>query len=439
MGAPQWDRCAARISKFICMRLWPTALMVFILIWGTSCMRFGLGHFDDDGSDVTEAGVDASVDSDTPLDGDATGEADVDVPIEPLGCANPIVSEAVSVVGEPSPGSELAIAVLGGGLAMAWVGDVDGTEEVFFMVVNADGTPLVSPIQASPDDGAASWAPAVEVLGDGYAVAYADARGEQPQAYLRVIDDNGVGLETRLPEVETYDDHWSVDLAQGTEGLGATWHDGHDVFFVAVEDDGSRAGSVTQVTNDPWILEPLEMAYGAGAYSIVWSDYRDDYEVLYGRVTAAGEKLVAPLPIASAPGESYSPSLCFDGVSFIFLWIDDREGSDALTIARLDPDGSILEGPIVVAGGHTPDIARIFCTGLDYGVAWLEGGALYFGTLGDDFELQAPEALVSTPEEVVDAFSIVWDGQEYTVATIEEDDGLPDTSPLSVRMITCDP
>ena len=118
------------------------------------------------------------------------------------------------------------------------------------------------------------------------------------------------------------------------------------------------------------------------------------------------------------------------------LWIDDREGSKELTLALVDPDGAVVTGPVTVAQGHEPDRARIVCTGFDYGVVWLEGGALSLISLDEALEPRAPEVTFAD-DDPVSEFNLVWRGQDYVVATVEDSATAPGSPRVVLRTVAC--
>jgi hypothetical protein len=337
-------------------------------------------------------------------------------------------------------------------MAVAWTGDVDGVGEVFLLELDAEGAPLGDAIMVSPDDGARSYAPAVESSGEGWAVAWMDARHVDVdtyyEPYVRVAGPGGLGAETRLSDGYTCTyDVCAVDLERHSDGVGAAWHDAHEVYYAAVADDGSRATGVTQLTNDPFITEPLELAWGGDAYSAVWSDVRGP-TIYYGRVTREGVKEVLPVALATPGTNVHSPSLCWDGEAYAVIWIDDTDVGPNAMLARVATSGALLAGPIEVAASRDPSIARVACTGLDYGVTLLDHDVLYALTVSEDLDSTTPEVALTDGTLAVVAFAAVWRGRGYAVATIERPLEDPDPSPplpwdpplsLSIRSVSCEP
>ncbi len=87
-----------------------------------------------------------------------------------------------------------------------------------------------------------------------------------------------------------------------------------------------------------------DIAWNGSSFLVVWQDSRNSEWDIYGvGVSPTGEILQASaIPICTAPGQQYGPSVAALGGTFLVAWEDRRNGSDVYG-ARVAPDFSVLE------------------------------------------------------------------------------------------------
>jgi hypothetical protein len=106
-------------------------------------------------------------------------------------------------------------------------------------------------------------------------------------------------------------------------------------------------------------------AFDGASWLVVWSDSRNGSADVWGaRFSAAGEPLDAsPIPIAVAPGEQSEPAVAFDGTRYLVVWEDHRTGGDrGILGARVTPAGTVVDPvPITIAAAtyhqRSPSVA----------------------------------------------------------------------------------
>jgi hypothetical protein len=90
-------------------------------------------------------------------------------------------------------------------------------------------------------------------------------------------------------------------------------------------------------------------------------------------VTPGGVVLdVSPIPIATSPGPQYSPSVAFDGTTYMVAWDDHRGSWDQTYVARVNKDGVVLDpsGIAVAASSSHQWFPDISFGPSNYLVAW---------------------------------------------------------------------
>lgn len=334
------------------------------------------------------------------------------------GCAQPEVAFP-RVLSEDVGIQNLNVASGHGESLAVWLQPGDqGALEVWMQLLDQDGRSKLAPELVSPDDGFDSANPTSATFDDGFGVAWVDRRDGVQAIYLRLVEQGFVGPENRLtdPGDDGYD--WMPTLAADDGDLVVAWHDAHEVYFQALDDSGARQGEMVQLTNDPYMREPVSVACGMGSVAIVWADERWDHDIFFARVNRAGKKEVLPVEVAPAAGNSFSPSLVFDGESFALAWVDDRLGLPRLFFARLDGDAQPVFGPKVVPVGRWPEHARMFWTGSDYGLIFLDQGRLLYVALDAEGEPRAPETALSGVDDQVLEYAAAWSGAGYQVTSV---------------------
>ncbi len=120
------------------------------------------------------------------------------------------------------------------------------------------------------------------------------------------------------------------------------------------------------------------IAFDGANYLVVWGDYRSGtgYDINGARVTVAGAVLdPVGMPVTVVANNQLSPAVAFDGINYLVVWEDDRNGgfgsSDIygtrVSVAGevLDPSGIVIS--TAVDGQWRPSVAF---DGTNYLVVW---------------------------------------------------------------------
>lgn len=136
------------------------------------------------------------------------------------------------------------------------------------------------------------------------------------------------------------------------------------------------------------------VAFDGTNFLAVWNDNRNwpELEDIYGARVAADGTVLDPsgIPISTAAGPQVSPAIAFGGGHFLVVWGDGRNYSGGgpakfdIFAARVDPDGTVLEGPAgipvntdpaPIEGKFNPSVTF---DGANYFVTWQAGSfAIY--------------------------------------------------------------
>lgn len=178
------------------------------------------------------------------------------------------------------------------------------------------------------------------------------------------------------------------------------------------------ATAVTHVNTDTF-TGPL--VWTGSVFGLAWEDRRDsDFEIYFNRLDASGKKLSADLRVTHAPKFSLRPDIVWDGVEYIVVWSDTREGeaSGLILGQRIDADGRLIGGNVrLTPDGADADGPRLAKgeteLGLVFNRAAAGGRELAFRTLSPDLKtLGAP---VTIGAAGADSSAIEWSGDRYVV------------------------
>jgi len=148
--------------------------------------------------------------------------------------------------------------------------------------------------------------------------------------------------------------------------------------------------------------ETPAIATGADTALAVWSDLRGaDPDIYAGRVTRAGPLDPNGIPVCVADGTQRAPAAAFDGINWLVVWHDYRNGSAPdIYAARVSQSGEVLDPagiPVSLASGDQR-YPRVAFTGAGFVIVWHD---YRYGDTADIFA-----ARVTTAGVVLDPLGI---------------------------------
>jgi hypothetical protein len=170
----------------------------------------------------------------------------------------------------------------------------------------------------------------------------------------------------------------------------------------------------------------VALAWNGTHFAVAWGDVIDgERAVRFVRVRPDGERLGSPLRVSELHTEAESPSVTWNGQSWVVVWSGGLRDVGDIYQARVDPRGTAAGRPWrMTRGDERTDLhPRILSAAPGFGVAWVAraGGnrwGLYAQAL-DRFD--APRAF---PAKLLDTgislseTSLVWTGTEWGVAAL---------------------
>jgi phosphoribosylformylglycinamidine (FGAM) synthase PurS component len=167
----------------------------------------------------------------------------------------------------------------------------------------------------------------------------------------------------------------------------------------------------------PYDQKSCAIAFDGTNYLVVWEDGRSggNPRIYAARVDQTGN-LLDPNGIAITTTNSQSPAVAFDGTNYLIVWKDDRNGNYSdIYGARVSPSGTVLDpsGIAISTAASNQTSPAIAFDGINYLVVWED---YRNGNYGDIYG-----ARITTQGSVLDpsgiAISTANDNQRYPAIT----------------------
>ncbi len=210
---------------------------------------------------------------------------------------------------------------------------------------------------------------------------------------------------------------WDGDLYAATySAQEAHWRN----YVKGLASDGSVSFDetpITDVNNDSY-SGPI--VWTGGMFGTAWEDRRNgNYEIYFNRLAKNGDKLAADLRVTDAGNFSLHPDVLWNGVEFIVLWDDRRNGAASIYGQRIDVDGKLVNGNVPVSPiGFSAESPRIAEGQKSLGVVYNVGDSLnpyvMFRTLQPDLTAGADPITLDTTAATDPV--VVFNGDRYVAA-----------------------
>jgi hypothetical protein len=194
----------------------------------------------------------------------------------------------------------------------------------------------------------------------------------------------------------------------------------------ALSTSGDKLAERVQLTNINADASGGPLVWSGDRYGVAWMDRRHgDYEIYFNQLHPDGTKLYPDIRITNADGFSIYPSLAFNGLHFVVVWQDERDGGFAIWGQRIDLSGNLVGGNVKLVSqwgeAEAPSLA-IGTKGM--GIAWNHSDGSDVHAVR--FRLFTPELAPSS--DVINLTSslsgvypgVVWNKQSYVAAWFDK-------------------
>jgi hypothetical protein len=254
----------------------------------------------------------------------------------------------------------------------------------------------------------------------------------------KVVDDGATFVPANLTDVQvdSHDDPagpsglaYSGDTKTGyMAGYWGTQGGKTRSYVQGMSVSGDKIGPAVQITNINADATGGSLVWTGDRYGIAWNDRRNnDYEVYFNQIGPDGTKLHADVRITDALGFSLYPQIAFNGLYFLVVWEDERDGPFAVYGQRVDLAGNLVGDNLKLTDGWGNAEAPTLAVGTHgVGVAWNYTDPSEQHRVR--FQVFSPEFLPTS--KVVDLSGslsavfpwLVWNKQSYVTAWYDPDE-----------------
>jgi hypothetical protein len=303
--------------------------------------------------------------------------------------------------------------------------------DIYGEMVSRSGESIAGEDIGISNEGDGPWRPTASFDGSNYMVVWGDVKNGVGRISGARVSAAGA-LLTSEPLQVSGQDHgaYAPDIAfDGVTHLvvwqdarGGTW----DVYGtrlnrlgVPLDGEGFAVCSESRGQGDPAV------AFGGGLYMVVWQDSRSGGWDIYGaRVSPSGVVLdTEGLAISTSSGAQRHPSVAYDGVDFVVVWEDSRNGDWDIYSARVNVSGGVLDpNGVPVSSGPddewTPGIASNGSSCLVAWQAWRGGSGDVLGAVLGPSGATELSKVISISDAGGRQWSpdVAFNGREYVVA-----------------------
>ncbi len=269
-----------------------------------------------------------------------------------------------------------SLAWSGSQFGLSWTDDRDGNEEIYLALIDPDGSKAGDDVRLT-DDGGASVDSSLVWGGTTFAVSWSDDRDGNEEIYFMLVSADGTpGTATRLTDASGTSARPS--LAWASDGYGVGWDDDRDgsseIYFARISAAGETSGSDLRVTEaDGWSLDP-SLAWAGSQYGVGWTDHRDgNDEVYFARISPDGEKLGEDVRISDDMQSDREAFLAWTGYEFAIVRAYWHGYSDIL-FTQISADGSAVGEDLLIPDGDAASSYQpaIAWSGSTFGIGLME-------------------------------------------------------------------
>jgi len=336
--------------------------------------------------------------------------------------------------------------VAGTDLGVLWSDTRDGNREIYFRLVDRDGTPKTAELRVTTTP-ATSFNPVLGGSGAAFGAAWGESLGGnsfQTQFQSLSLSGTPVGLVKNHVVVSSafvpgrslrwtgasYASAWQSNTA-GTD----------DIYFNRYTADGDPFGADITVSNDPGAQAFPSVTPTPSGYGIAWADDRDgQLEIYFAALDGQGQKFGADVRLTNAAGASFAPTIEWNGSEFGVNWWDNRSGTSEEYFARFDAGGAPIGPEIQLNPGMYGQAGQMKWTGSEFGFVWADYRnnlmEPYFTRLDADGVKLGDDVRISTSnlEMDLEALDMVWAGDRYAIAFADNRTGDVE---IYLAIVTC--
>ena len=286
-----------------------------------------------------------------------------------------------------------------------------------------------------------SWLPSVQWDGTGYAVCWQDRRGGSLfDIYFSFLGSEGEVLGDPLLITDGTANARNPVLVENGAGFLAAWDmqveaGNYEIYARLIDAAGSPVGApwrITDAAGNSW--EP-SVSFNGNGYGFSWYDWRaGDADIYFTCTDTDGNLACSEVPLVTGPELSEYPFLLWTGTGYVLVWSDDRHSTvpepDNWEIYSMavDQDGAVVQGPLRLTDDPAMSTRPVLAwNGSSLGLFWMDqrdgDDEIYFMDLDDQGNPQTSPLRITDAADGADARypSVSWSGAHYGLAWEERE------------------
>jgi predicted ribosomally synthesized peptide with SipW-like signal peptide len=211
-------------------------------------------------------------------------------------------------------------------------------------------------------------------------------------------------------------------MAYGNDRYGIIFYQSkggnNELYFSLIDEDGNKIGADLRVTNDPGDSFDPSIVWNGNDFGIIWYE---SWQIYFARISSDGVIIQGKTLIASG----VHPSVVWNSATgqYGLTWWGDFDSVPGTKFVRLDTNGNIIGNIITLnsvndGGYYRP---RIASSGNDYGVSWIgnrTGNPEVIFASVDNNGVKKSNDIQLTNSGYQLVWQITWDGNNYTMITV---------------------
>jgi hypothetical protein len=414
------------------------ALCAALAAWSgaSACGRLGYDGISFTEGDGAPAAPDGDVSDGAPGAADATpGTADAPPGTPDAGPGTPDATPGTGtaelvLTSNTTLGDEPDLAFTGDGYSIAWSDTRQGGNNRELYLQRVENGALVGGNVRLTNASGYSGFPSLAWSGTDLGVGWEDGRNGTDEVYFVRMDRDGsnVGTPIRLSHAAGF--AYDTSVAWTGSQFGIAWEDGgdpaSDLYFASVS--GTTASAPVQRTNAAGTSLLPRLVWTGSAYGLAWESDRaaGNMQAYFGLADTSGQGSGTD-PVISSGGHGFGPDLAWSGSVFGVAYEDNRSGSFRIYLQLVQPDGQLSGSAIDVSGAGPATEAKVAWAGDHWAVAYLSGGLVVLAQMSPDAVPTVARAqVVSGAAGHADNPDLAWTGSAFGLAWQDDRSGNQD-------------
>lgn len=302
---------------------------------------------------------------------------------------------------------------------VSWQDDRDGNSEIYFARISSNGIKWGEDVRITTD-GRQSRYPSLIWTGSEYGISWQDDRDGTPEIYFARISADGVkqGEDLRIT-IKAANNFWHSLVWLNSE-YGALWDDyqdgKHRIYFARLSPEGIKQGTTLRITAEPTTSSSPALVWSGSEYLVSWYDQRRGMfeTIFFVRLSSDGFRQNAILHTTNEHNDN--PDKIWSGSEYRLIWQNYSDPDIVfyrLSTSKRDEDDSFFIRKTVDASTGTDP--SLIWTGSGYGLSWQDDRdgnlEIYFTRISTGYkQYQGIQTYAPTMHYYP---SLIWAGSEY--------------------------